>query len=83
MLILRNDHLTNMVISVDIQFVLSFRFPEEWDITSSHKVRSSDDMQFAFSYFYFLMGVTRNVTADEIFDLMDTDKSRYSYVKNE
>jgi hypothetical protein len=29
------------------------------------------------------MGVTRNVTADEIFDLMDTDKSRYSYVKNE
>lgn len=52
------------------------RFPKEWDITSSHKVRSSDDMQFAFSYFYFLMGVTRNVTAEEIFDLMDTDKSR-------
>lgn len=71
-----------MVSYDDIQFVLSFRFPKEWDITSSHKVRSSDDMQFAFSYFYFLMGVTRNVTAEEIFDLMDTDKSRYFYLRS-
>lgn len=55
---------------------LHSRFPEEWDATSSHKVRSSDDMQFAFSYYYFLMGVTRNITAEEIFDQMDTDKSR-------
>lgn len=52
------------------------RFPEEWDETSAHRVRSSTDMQFAFSYFYYLMGVTRNITAEEIFDMMDTDKSR-------
>jgi len=28
------------------------------------------------------MGVTRNVTAEEIFDLVDTDKSRYFYLRN-
>lgn len=59
-----------------VMYELHEKFPEEWDITSSHKVRSSDDMQFAFSYFYYLMGVKRNVTAEEIFDEMDTDKSR-------
>ncbi|KAK3088613.1 hypothetical protein FSP39_021285 [Pinctada imbricata] len=50
-------------------------FEKEWAVTSSNKVRSSNDMQFAFSYFYFLMGVKRNVTVEEIFDKMDTDKS--------
>lgn len=32
-------------------------------------------MQFAFSYFYYLMGVTRNRTAEEIFEELDTDHS--------
>ena len=54
---------------------LSHRFPEEWDVTSSHKIRSSTDMQFAFSYFYFLMGQIRNVSAGDVFIEMDTDNS--------
>ena len=45
-------------------------------MTSSNKIRSGNDMQFAFSYFYYLMGVTRNVTTEDVFDEMDTDKSR-------
>jgi len=52
-----------------------FRFPLEWDVTSSHKIRSSTDMQFAFSYFYFLMGQIQNVSASEVFLEMDTDHS--------
>ncbi|CAE1268162.1 GNPTAB [Acanthosepion pharaonis] len=50
-------------------------FPQEWEVTSSHRIRSSDDMQFAFAYFYYLMGVTVEVNPAEIFDETDTDMS--------
>lgn len=51
------------------------RFPKEWDETSSHKIRSSTDMQYAFAYYYYLMGVTEPVTTEQVFDTMDTDHS--------
>ena len=51
------------------------RFPLEFEVTSSNKIRSRNDIQFAFSYFYYLMGVTRNRTAEEIFEELDTDHS--------
>lgn len=51
------------------------RFPEEWDETSSHRVRSSNDMQYSFSYFYYIMGQKLNVSAGDVFDEMDTDMS--------
>ena len=54
---------------------LFLRFPREWEITSSHKVRSSDDMQFAFSYYYYILGAMTSVDADQVFDEMDTDQS--------
>ena len=31
------------------------KFPENWALTSSHAFRESDDMQFSFSYFHFIM----------------------------
>lgn len=68
-------HMPHMV-DKDIMNDLQDMFPEEWAVTSSHKIRSSDDMQFAFSYYYYLMGVTKNVTIGQVFDEMDTDKSR-------
>lgn len=52
------------------------KFESEFRKTSSHKVRSADDMQFAFSYFYFLVSEKRQLTASEIFDSFDTDKSQ-------
>ena len=61
---------------ITIVFHLVYRITEEWAVTSSNKIRSGNDMQFAFSYFYYLMGVTRNVTTEDVFDEMDTDKSR-------
>ncbi|XP_033751371.1 LOW QUALITY PROTEIN: N-acetylglucosamine-1-phosphotransferase subunits alpha/beta-like [Pecten maximus] len=68
-------HMPHMI-DKDIMNELQDMFPEEWAVTSSHKIRSSDDMQFAFSYYYYLMGVTKNVTIEQVFDEMDTDKSR-------
>lgn len=52
------------------------KFDLEFKKTSSHKVRDPEDMQFAFSYFYFLSTEKRTVSVEEIFDMFDTDKSR-------
>ena len=51
------------------------RFKKQWDITSSHKIRSGNDMQYAFSYFYFLMDSKRNNTAYDFIEEMDIDNS--------
>lgn len=52
-----------------------FRFPEEFDKTSGHRVRHPEDMQFAFSYFYFLMSAQQHLNVTEVFDEIDTDHS--------
>lgn len=52
------------------------KFESEFKKTSSHKIRDSEDMQFAFSYFYFLTSEKRKVSIGEIFDTFDTDKSQ-------
>lgn len=51
------------------------RFPREWEVTSSNRVRSPNDMQFGFSYYYYLQGAVVQVQAADIFDQMDTDHS--------
>ncbi|XP_017890690.1 N-acetylglucosamine-1-phosphotransferase subunits alpha/beta [Ceratina calcarata] len=51
------------------------KFRNEFKKTSSHKIRNSEDMQFAFSYFYFLTNEKRKVPIEEIFNKFDTDKS--------
>ncbi|XP_029824352.3 N-acetylglucosamine-1-phosphotransferase subunits alpha/beta [Ixodes scapularis] len=68
------SHMAHMV-DVDVVRRLQDMFPEEFDRTSSHKVRSSGDMQFAFSYFYFLMSERRDIEPEEIFDAFDVDSS--------
>ncbi|EEC02036.1 hypothetical protein IscW_ISCW000548 [Ixodes scapularis] len=68
------SHMAHMV-DVDVVQRLQDMFPEEFDRTSSHKVRSSGDMQFAFSYFYFLMSERRDIEPEEIFDAFDVDSS--------
>ncbi|CAK9816071.1 N-acetylglucosamine-1-phosphotransferase subunits alpha/beta [Anthophora quadrimaculata] len=64
-------HLIDKWIVADMQK----KFESEFKKTSSHKVRHSEDMQFAFSYFYFLTSEKRTVPIEEIFDMFDTDKS--------
>nr|XP_012153616.1 PREDICTED: N-acetylglucosamine-1-phosphotransferase subunits alpha/beta isoform X2 [Megachile rotundata] len=64
-------HLIDKWIATDMQT----KFEHEFKKTSSHKVRNSEDMQFAFSYFYFLTSEKRKIPIGEIFDRFDTDKS--------
>lgn len=59
-----------------IVYNMQKKFEHEFKKTSSHKVRDPEDMQFAFSYFYFLSSEKRKVLMEEIFDMFDTDKSR-------
>lgn len=55
---------------------LQDKFAREFDATSSHRLRHGDDMQFAFSYFYYLMSERSGVNASRYFHLLDTDHSR-------
>ncbi|KFO30294.1 N-acetylglucosamine-1-phosphotransferase subunits alpha/beta [Fukomys damarensis] len=45
------------------------------DMTSFHKVRHPQDMQFAFSYFYYLMSAVQPLNVSQVFDEVDTDRS--------
>ena len=56
------------------------RFPVEWAITSAHKVRSPDDMQFAFSYYYYVLGAINFIDIANVFDELDTDHSGWVFV---
>ncbi|XP_041367858.1 N-acetylglucosamine-1-phosphotransferase subunits alpha/beta-like isoform X2 [Gigantopelta aegis] len=68
-------HMPHMI-DKHIMSEMQERFAAEWDETSSHKVRHARDMQFAFSYFYYLLGVSEDVSPEQIFDNVDTDHSR-------
>jgi len=67
----------------DAMFELQQRFPLEWDLTSSHKFRSPQDMQFAFSYYYFLFHEKEDISVEEIFDIFDSDSSGFVNRVNE
>ncbi|RWS31254.1 N-acetylglucosamine-1-phosphotransferase subunits alpha/beta-like isoform X1 [Leptotrombidium deliense] len=62
---------------IDISVMQRFQemFAEQVDKTCSHKLRSSQDMQFAFSYYYFLMSETKTVNVSEMMHRFDTDYS--------
>ncbi|GFR86364.1 N-acetylglucosamine-1-phosphotransferase subunits alpha/beta, partial [Elysia marginata] len=62
-------------IDKNIMNELQDRFPQQWEDTSSHQIRNSADMQYSFSYFYYLMGVTEEVPVGTVFEDMDTDMS--------
>ncbi|XP_071956276.1 N-acetylglucosamine-1-phosphotransferase subunits alpha/beta-like [Antedon mediterranea] len=68
-------HMPHMI-DVDIMRELQDEFEEEFAITSSHQLRHSKDMQFAFSFMYFMMSQTKEVNISEIFAEFDTDNSR-------
>jgi len=52
-------------------------YPEEYEQTSSHKLRTIYDMQFSFSYFYYVISVKDRIPIDEVFREMDVDKTGY------
>ncbi len=67
-------HMPHMV-DREIMAELQEKYREQFELTSSHKVRSRDDMQFSFSYFYYLMSERRVMVLGEVFEELDTDKS--------
>jgi UDP-N-acetylglucosamine-lysosomal-enzyme len=54
---------------------LTKMFPEEWKETSSHRLRSGEDMQYAFAYFRYVMELEKNFSVSEAFGLLDLDNS--------
>nr|AAH60638.1 Gnptab protein [Mus musculus] len=67
-------HMPHMIDRIVMQ-ELQDMFPEEFDKTSFHKVRHSEDMQFAFSYFYYLMSAVQPLNISQVFHEVDTDQS--------
>ena len=57
---------------------LSSRFKEEFELTSSHRIRKANDMQYAFSYYFYLMSERRVRMATEVFEEYDTDVSGWA-----
>ncbi|XP_045071340.1 N-acetylglucosamine-1-phosphotransferase subunits alpha/beta-like [Coregonus clupeaformis] len=64
-------HMIDRLIMQELQDI----FPQEFDLTSSHRVRHPEDMQFSFSYFYFLMSALQPLNISQVFDEIDTDHS--------
>lgn len=49
-------------------------WPEQFRATSSHRFRDPTDMQFSFTYFYYLMQATRSFDMDDFFrERLDND----------
>lgn len=63
------------LLNVDIIESMLNKFRKEFALTKSHRFREKDDMQYAFTYYHFLMSESRNKSIFEIFDDFDTDKS--------
>ena len=60
-------------VDVDVINQMQSRFRPYFDETSSHKIRSENDMQFAFSYSYYVMDVPAVINMSSVFDELDTD----------
>lgn len=60
-------------IDVDVVYEMQARFRPHFEETSSHKIRMENDMQFAFSYAYYLMDVPASINMSIAFDELDTD----------
>ncbi len=68
------SHMPHMV-DVDVMKELQAKFVKEFDATSSNKLRSKNDMQFALSYFYYVIDQTKEFDVSRVFQEVDADKS--------
>lgn len=50
-------------------------FRDQFEATSARRLRSGADMQFAFSYYYYMMNEQEKLNASQIFELFDQDQS--------
>lgn len=64
-----------ILIDRNIMAELQMTFRKEFEVTSRNRFRHNDDMQFSFSYYYYLIHEERNLDVSAIFDRFDTDES--------
>jgi UDP-N-acetylglucosamine-lysosomal-enzyme len=64
---------TPHLIDRQIMYDLQEKFRDEFDKTSSHQLRSENDMQYAFTYFYYIQSEMNNFDANELFQRYDTN----------
>ena len=50
-------------------------YPKEYELTSSHKIRQQDDMQAAFTYYYYILSEPAEFPVQDFFNSVDMDKS--------
>ena len=67
------------LIDKNVMNSLKTKFQKEWASTSSHQLRQHNDMQFAFSYFHYLISEKEEFDIQKVFHQYDTDHSGKSY----
>lgn len=63
------------LIDKQIMKSLQNKFNLEFDLTSSHRLRSANDMQYAFSYYYYIMSELKQFDAYKLFDEIDINQN--------
>jgi UDP-N-acetylglucosamine-lysosomal-enzyme len=61
----------------EIMSNLQEKFQLEFDKTSSNRLRSATDMQYAFTYYYYVISELENFDPSRIFDEMDLNMNNY------
>lgn len=56
---------------------LNEKFKINFTQTSSHRFRHESDMQYAFSYYYYVMGESEPMNASVLFDELDSNKNGF------
>jgi hypothetical protein len=51
-------------------------FEKEFNQTSSNRFRSNNDMQYSFTYFYYIMSHYEDITAKHFFNKIDRNKNK-------
>lgn len=64
-----------ILIDKEIMDMMQLNFRNKFRKTSQNKFRSYDDMQYSFSYYYFIIHEKNLRNVGEVFDIFDTDKS--------
>ncbi|KAF2077558.1 hypothetical protein CYY_001176 [Polysphondylium violaceum] len=69
-------HMPHMI-DVDVMNEIQEKWSEQWDETSSHSLRNSKDMQYAFSFFYYIIHkkVPYNIT--QVWGQLDGNRDGY------
>ena len=66
-----------IMVDREIMEQMQMKFAKYFQKTAWNRVRSVDDIQFSFAYYYFLIHEKNEFSIDEIFDQFDTDMSGF------